>query len=379
MDELMVTGGRDPDGRRFDVLVSSGVVADGPPSTGHAVLDATGLVVAPGLVDLQVNGAAGVDVTAEPGRLPEVSAELARHGVTAYLPTVITSSAEARGAALEAWRRHPADVGARPLGVHLEGPMLAPERKGAHPGRWLAPPDLRLVEGWTPEAGVRVVTLAPELPGALGVVAELVSRGVVVSIGHTAASAEQVLAALDAGATAGTHLFNAMPPLSGRDPGPVGALLGDPRPVVGLIVDGHHLDPTAVRLAWRCLGPERFWAVSDTTAALGVPDGPARLGDHDVVVADGTVRLADGTLAGSAASLVRCLSVLLATTGCTLADALATATTVPARLLGDGTLGHLRPGARGDVALLRHHPDGTLEAVATVVGGRVVHDSRQEA
>jgi N-acetylglucosamine-6-phosphate deacetylase len=250
--------------------------------------------------------------------------------------------------------------------------MIAESFKGAHPERWLVPPSRGLVDGWSPTNGVAMVTLAPELPGALELVTELVGRGVVVSLGHTAATAAQVEAAVAAGATCMTHLFNAMPPLHHRAPGPAGVALTGSL-VAGVLVDGHHLDSVTVRLAWGALGPSRFLTVTDTTAALGLGNGPQRLGDQDVVVADGVVRLADGTLAGSAASLPECLWRLVRTTGCTVEDALLTATRTPARLLRDQARGRLDTGARGDVTLLE--PDG-LGVVATVVGGRVLHDAR---
>ncbi|MDI6912288.1 N-acetylglucosamine 6-phosphate deacetylase [Nocardioides sp.] len=295
--------------------------------------------VVSGLVDAQVNGAAGIDLTAEPHRLWEVAAALPAYGVVAFVPTVISSDPAARDQALVTLAAGPPAgwSGAEPLGLHFEGPMIAPTRRGAHPERWLRAPALDLVDGWSREAGVAIATIAPELPGALEVIERLTDRGVVVSVGHTAASGAEVAAALEAGARCLTHIGNAMPPLRAREPGPVGAAFGgDPvtGPVAGLIVDGHHLDPLFVRTAWRALGPDRFLSVSDTTAGLGLPDGPARLGDQDVVVADGTVRLADGTLAGSAASLLDCLRILVAQTGCTLGEAVATATTTPLGLLG---------------------------------------------
>lgn len=288
------------------------------------------------LVDLQVNGAAGYDLTSDPDRLWDVAAALPGHGVVAFLPTVITSDPAVPARALEVLAAGPPTgwSGATPLGLHLEGPMLAPGRKGAHPEEFLRPPSPDVVDGWSREAGVAMVTLAPELPGALEVVATLAGRGVVVSVGHTEATAAEVAAAVEAGATCVTHLGNAMPAMRPREPGPVGAALGHGFLVAGVIVDGHHLDPAFVRTAWRALGPHRFLSVSDTTAALGMPDGPARLGHRDVVVADGTVRLADGTLAGSAASLSRCVSLLVEQTGCAPAEAVATASTTPLRLLG---------------------------------------------
>lgn len=374
MADLLVRGGS------RDVTIAGGLVA--PSVTGAApgdapVLDAAGLTVLPGVIDLQVNGVAGIDLTAEPARLWEAGAALASYGVTAWLPTVITSDPGARDLALETYAAGPPEgwQGAVPLGLHFEGPFIAPARKGAHPERWLRLPSSDLAARWSRDAGVLMVTVAPELPGALDLVRELVGRGVRVAVGHTDADAATVLAAVHAGATSLTHLGNAMPPMLARDPGPVGVALGarsDARLVAGVIVDGHHLHPDVVTAMWRALGPSRFLTVSDTTAGLGLPDGRARLGDHEVVVSAGTVRLVDGTLAGSAAGLLDCLRLLRATTGCSLEDAVATVTTTPADLVGDPTRGRLEPGRRGDLTLV----DDDLQPVATVVGGRVVHDAR---
>lgn len=368
MSSLVVTGCLSVSGTPVTVSVEDGLVAS---SSSGPVLDATGLTVLPGLVDLQVNGAGGVDITAEPAGLWEVGATLASYGVTGFLPTVITSAPSARDEALAALAAGPPPgwTGAVPLGLHLEGPMIAPGRHGAHPPSLLVPPSLALIEGWSRDAGVAMVTLAPELPDALEVVAALVDRGVVVSVGHTAASAAEVLAAQTAGARCVTHLGNAMPPLAGRDPGPVGAALVSGL-VAGVIADGHHLDPVTLAAYARALGPERLLAVSDTTAALGLPDGPTRLGVQDVHVAAGTVRLAGGTLAGSVASLLDGVRVLADVVG--LPAAVHAATVVPAAVLGDASRGHLGPGALGDLVLV----DDALAPVVTVVGGRVVHDGR---
>jgi len=321
----------------------------------------TGSIELPGLVDLQVNGAHGIDITAEPSRLWEVAAVLPAYGVTAFLPTVITASASTRSEALAALAAgRPPDVppGAVPLGLHFEGPMIAESHKGAHPAEWLAVPSTSLIEGWSREAGVAMVTLAPELPGALEVIEELVSRGVVVSIGHTAATS--VSAAVAAGARCVTHLFNAMPPLHHRDLGPVGAALAGDL-VAGVIVDGHHLDDAVARMAWQLLAPERFLLVSDATAALGAP-GPSVLGSQSVSVVDSAVRLADGTLAGSSASLLDCMRRLVQVTGCSLESAAHAAHAVPLELLGV---------ERGqDVVVL----SPSLEVVRTVVDGEVVYE-----
>ncbi|OHV31047.1 N-acetylglucosamine 6-phosphate deacetylase [Pseudofrankia sp. EUN1h] len=377
--DLRVVGGLDAAGRPVDVAIAGGLVVDAAGdaasggSGGTPEFDASGRYVLPGLIDLQVNGAGGCDLTDQPDRLWDVAATLARFGVTAFAPTVISSSPRARAAALAALHAGPPAgwAGAVPLGLHFEGPMIAPGRKGAHPERRLVAPSAAVIEGWSRAAGVLMATVAPELPGALEVIRELVARDVLVSVGHTEATAAQVAAAVAAGATLVTHLGNAMPPFSAREPGPIGAALGGSGLVAGVIADGLHLDPLTLRLAWRALAPGRFLAVSDTTAALGMPDGPARLGDQDVIVSAGAVRLADGTLAGSAASLPECLRTLVRTTGCGLADAVACATSTPAALVRDPARGRLRPGARGDVTVL----DRDLDVVATVVAGRVVHDA----
>lgn len=375
MTTLRILGGRDVHGDRVDTTVVEGIIVDSAPAGEPTkVVDATGLTVIPGLVDLQVNGAAGLDITETPDRLWDVAAALPAYGVTAFAPTLITSDPASRHAALAALAAGPPAgwAGAVPLGLHFEGPMIAPTRAGAHPPHLLAAASLDLVAEWSREDGVLLATIAPELPGALEVVAHLAARGVVVCVGHTAATAHDVAAAVDAGARAFTHLGNAMPPLLAREPGPVGVALAGPDLVAGVIADGHHLHPATLSAFWRALGPDRFLGVSDTTAALGLADGPSRLGDQEVVVADGTVRLADGTLAGSAASLMACLEVLMATTRCTLAEAVATATTTPARLVGDRTRGSLHPGRRGDLVVV-DASGGRLQVVATVVGGSLVH------
>jgi len=359
-------------GGSTEVSIAAGLLGDGG-APGAPVYDATGLHVLPGLIDLQVNGVAGIDLTLEPERLWEVATVLPRHGVTAFLPTVISSSPDARAAALAALAAGPPAgwAGAWPLGLHFEGPMIADVRRGAHPARWLEPPSVELAAGWSRETGVTMVTLAPELPGALEMVSALVSRGVVVALGHSEASAEQVTAAVDRGARSVTHLGNAMPALGGRAPGLVGAALADARLTAGVIADGHHLHPASLAAYGRSLGPGRLLAVTDCTAALGLPDGPARLGEQHVVVRDGTVRLEDGTLAGSAAALPDCLRVLRAATGWSLDDVVGCCTRVAADLVGDRSRGRLVPGARGDLTVV----DDDLRVVATVVGGRLLHDA----
>jgi N-acetylglucosamine-6-phosphate deacetylase len=313
----------------------------------------------------------------------DVAAALPRWGVTAWLPTVVTAPQSARVRAIAALRAGPPGDGgdrgdrpmAVPLGLHFEGPFLAPERRGAHPGRHLVAPDVSLVaaEGWAAEAGVAMVTLAPELAGAIEVVRVLVDAGVVVSAGHSSASADQAVAAIDAGITWVTHLFNAMAPLHHRDPGLAGVALTDERVRVGIIADGVHLHPITVALAARALG-DRLCLVTDAVAALGMPGGPVALGRMEALAAGDGVRLADGTLAGSALPLDRPVRNLMAFAGVPLADAVAAVTSAPAAVLGVDDRGVIAPGAVGDLVLL----DDAAQVVATVIGGRVAFDRRIE-
>jgi N-acetylglucosamine-6-phosphate deacetylase len=399
------TGDRRPGGSSEDGTVGAGaersvvdapvrddavpVVGETPPAAGGAPgwrhdadvarLDATGLLVAPGFIDLQCNGAVGVDITAEPERLWEVAAALPRWGVTAWLPTVITAPSDARIRALAALRSGPPPgaVVACPLGLHLEGPFLAPERRGAHDPRYIVAPSWDLIdcEGWSRDA-VALVTLAPELPGALGLVRRLVDRGVVVAAGHSSATAAQAADAVDAGVSYVTHLFNAMAPLHHREPGLVGVALTDARVRAGVIADGLHVAPRVVALAARSLG-DRLNLVTDAVAALGAPPGRVRLGRSTAALSagDGAVRLPDGTLAGSVLSLERAVRNLVAFAGAPLAEAVRAVTSTPAAVLGLADRGVVAPGAVGDLVLLTE----AGEVVATVIGGRIAHDTRAAA
>ena len=358
------------DGRIASVDAVGTAMTPDPP----AVIHGSGLMAAPGFIDLQVNGAAGFDLTADPSTIWAVGEALPRFGVTAFLPTVVTSPRDVAEAARATLLAGPPSgyLGAFALGLHVEGPFLAPTRRGAHDPAFLRLPDPAFVDDWSPDAGVRLVTMAPELPGAIALIELLVSRGVVVAIGHTDASAEQAGAGFDAGATAVTHLFNAMPGLDHRRPGPIGAALADPRVTVGLIADGVHVDPLAVAIAWRAAGPARLVVVTDAIAALGMAPGRYHLGSMDVTVDATGARLDDGRLAGGVLGLDGAVRNLVTFTGGTVAEALATVTSNPARLLGlGGSHGVLRPGAVGDVTLLG--PD--LEVAATIIGGELAYQA----
>ncbi len=339
---------------------------------GAQVVDGTGMLLTPGFLDLQLNGAFGRDFTTTPAAIWEAGARLPQYGVTAFLPTIITSPSATVAAAQEVLFRGPPPGynGATPLGLHLEGPFLNPAKRGAHNPAHLRLPDLGWVADWSPARGVRLVTLAPELPGALEVIRVLAARGVVVSAGHSLANYDEARAGLEAGIVYGTHLFNAMPPLDHRAPSLVGALLADERATVGLISDGVHLHPGIVALAWRVAGPRRVTLVTDAMAALGMPPGRYPLGDWEVEVDDATARLADGRLAGSVLSLDQALRNLIAFTGCSLMEALPTITTVPAARLGLAhQRGQIAPGFVADLTLLT--PD--IKVAATIVGGQIVY------
>jgi len=345
-----------------------------PLPDGIEARDATGLVLAPGFIDLQVNGGFGLDFTDDPSTIWKVAAGLPRYGVTSFLPTIITSPLETVARAQDVLISGPPSgwSGARPLGLHLEGPFLNVAKKGAHNPAYLRPPSLHDVADWSP-ASVCLVTLAPELPGAAEVIAALVARGIVVSAGHSMAGYEAAEAGFAAGARYATHLFNAMPALHHREPGLVVAALADLRVTVGLIPDGLHVHPALVKLMWQLLGRERLNLVTDAMAAMGMSPGQYLLGDYRVTVDETSARLPDGTLAGCVLSLDAILRSFRAYTGASLADTVATVTTTPARLLGiDDRLGRLRPGAAADVVLMT--PDG--EILETMVAGELLYQRR---
>jgi N-acetylglucosamine-6-phosphate deacetylase len=367
-------------------LVHADLVVDGdrivevavdPPRDGldDGDVDCDGLVIAPGFIDLQCNGAGGVDITTEPDRILDVAAELPRFGVTSFLPTVVTARATTRAAAIAeitGRRREPQAVAAgrcvaTPLGLHFEGPMISRRHLGAHVPRFAAEPGSMLaeVDVWASSGVVSLVTLAPELDGALDVVERLAAAGVVVSAGHTAMSPADFAAARSAGLSYVTHLYNAMAPFGHRAPGPIGAVLADPSITAGVICDGIHVDPTAVAMAWRSLGPQRMSLVSDASPALGAPFGRYDIGGFEIIHDETGVRTLDGVLAGSALELDRAVRNLMEYTGCTLADALATVTSTPADLLGLPDRGRIRTGARADLTIV--DPAGNLHR--TVVAG----------
>lgn len=344
-----------------------------PPRRPDVALE-SGLLV-PGLVDLQVNGYYGVDLSAaDPEGWAEVVRRLPETGVTSFLPTYITAPLPRLEAALRSAAKFHGTLprGARVLGVHLEGPFLSPARAGAHRRGWIVPATPEAVAGLLAagEGVLRAVTLAPETPGGLAAVAALAAAGVVVSVGHSDATAGQVAAAAGAGARMVTHLFNAQRPMHHREPGVVGQALADTRLTSGLIVDMAHVAPAVCGIALAA-APGRVCLVTDAAACAGMPPGRYPLGGEEVELPPGDgappVRQ-DGTLAGSALRMDRALANAVSV-GMALPAAVAAATRIPADLIGRPDLGRLAPGAAADLTWL----GPGLHTLATWAGGERVY------
>jgi N-acetylglucosamine-6-phosphate deacetylase len=348
-----------------DVLVRGNVrVHEGRIAAVGVVPAGPSGLAAPGFVDLQVNGFAGVDfLAAESSDYATAGAALAATGVTAYLPTFITAPEDAYRPAMSAVAGA-TPSGPRILGVHLEGPFLSARWPGAHDPAHLQPPGTALLDRLGRVPPVALMTLAPELPGALELIRALVDQGTVVSCGHSDADATTAHAAFDGGARAITHVHNAHRRFAHRDPGLGGVALVRPDVTVQAIVDGVHLAPEVAYGAFLA-ARERFSLVSDAMAAAGLGDGRYRLGSREVEVRGMAARLADGTLAGSVLTMDTAVRNLVAL-GAAEVDALLAATRAPARLLGRGGLGVLAAGGPADVVVL----DDRLEVRATFVGGR---------
>lgn len=342
------------------VCITGDRIASIETGTGKTGLEAT---LIPGPIDLQVNGAGGRGVEeATPEALDVIARAVFEGGASAFLPTLITAPFEillAQIGAVAEWIEAAKAPGARPLGIHLEGPFL--ELAGAHdPEHLLAPTESRIRAVLAAARGqLKLVTLAPALPGASQAIEALVAAGVAVSIGH-AAKPEQLNACLNAGASMATHLYNAMGPLHHREPGLADRLVDDERVCCAMIPDGVHVHPIMLRAAWNRLGIERCLIVTDCMAAAGMPPGRYKLSGKEVLYQDGEVRDAQGTLAGSAilmrAAIERFSNAIPACDASVLA---AVASRNPAAVLKDAERGRIAAGMRAELALL--HEDGELE------------------
>jgi N-acetylglucosamine-6-phosphate deacetylase len=327
-------------------------------------------IISPGLCDLQVNGGFGLEVGADPAALRALAARLPATGVTTFLPTVVSAPGAQYAAFAAAFAGARGAAGARMAGLHLEGPLLAPGRAGVHDTAAIAAGDASwaAVEPLLASGDVRLVTLAPERPGALARIAALRAAGVTVALGHTDATFDQMIAGVDAGATLVTHLYSAMSGFHHRAPGAVGAALTDDRLTVALIADGIHAHPAALNLALRAKGPARIALVTDAVAAAGQPAGRYELAGQPIVSDGQAVRNADGTLAGSVLTMDRAVRAMVALGGARIEDALAMASTVAAAAIGLIDTGRLAVGLRADLTLWSTN----VEVTGAVVGGALV-------
>lgn len=357
-----------------DLGVEAGSISRRVPDDPEVTIDASGLLIAPGYVDIQINGGYGLDFTADPTTIWEVGAQLPATGVACFVPTIITSPAAQRAAAFRVVAQGPPPGyrGARVLGLHFEGPMLADGYRGTHQQAHLRPPSPDLVDGWEKARGLRLVTLAPELAGAEPVIERLRAGGVVVAAGHSAATYEEGVTALRAGVRHGTHLPNGMPPLAPREPGLVGALLDHTDASVAVILDGVHLHPAAVRLIRHCKPADRMVLITDATAGMGAGPGAYALHDLVITVDETSARNTAGDLAGSILTLDQAVKNYVAFTGCAAEEALTAASANPARVIGEQTRGRIEVGSVADLVLL----DEDLTVQGTLVEGNLVHGRR---
>jgi N-acetylglucosamine-6-phosphate deacetylase len=338
---------------------------------GAPILNFPEATLAPSFFDIHIHGAAGHDaMEATPEALAAIGAFLASRGTARFLATTVTAPMDATLQAVAGLAhligrqddRAPSTAAAVPLGIHLEGPFLSHAKRGVHPPAFLLAPDIALFDRIydAAEGQVRLITIAPELPGAPQLAAHATARGVRVSLGHSNATAAETRAAIAAGATSATHTFNAMRPLDHREPGILGTVLTDDSLFAELICDGIHSMPEIARLWWRAKGPGRAILVTDAMSATGMPDGEYRLGELTVQVANGRA-MSDGVLAGSVLTLDRALSNFLAFTGATLEQGLRLLTGNPAALTGfQAEAGSLAPGTPANLVAVS--PDGHLAA-----------------
>jgi N-acetylglucosamine-6-phosphate deacetylase len=364
--DLVLTGARvlTPDESASWVAITGGrieAVGDGDPPAATETQDLAGHLVVPGFVDLHVHGGDGAQfMSGDPEDCRRAARFHTRHGTTALLATTLTAPPETLLAAVQGIA-----AGADPaiVGVHLEGPWLSEVRRGAQDARALRDPDPAELDALVAAGPVRLVSLAPELPGALELIERITGAGAVAALAHTDATYDQASAAIAAGARHAVHVFNGMRPLHHREPGVIGAVLDEADVTCEVIADGHHIHPAVVRLLVRAKGPERTVLVTDAIEAAGLPDGDYRLGSEPVQVRDGRAVTATGHLAGSTLTLDAAVRNVCAW-GIPLPDALRMAATTPAARLGLGK-GRIAPGYDADLAVL----DPDLRPVAAYIGG----------
>ncbi len=342
-----------------------------PVGPGDEVIDAQGMWVAPGLIDLHVHGSGGYDaMDATREAIRGMARFFVQHGVTGYLGTTAAAPAEVVRAAVDNLASCPAtEDGAQHLGLHMEGPYLNPRYAGAQPLQHLRDADPAEYEGWLASGQIRLITLAPERAGSMALIRRGVEAGVEFAVGHSEASYEQISEAADLGMRQATHTFNGMLGLHHRSPGTAGAVLADDRIYAQIIADGVHLHPEVVKIAIRAKGIERTILITDAVRAAGLGDGEYTLAGEPITVRGGICRTASGGLAGSTLTLEAGVRNAMRFAGLTLGEALTMATATPAQAMGwSGRKGILAAGADADLILL----DADLNVRLTMVAGRTV-------
>jgi len=355
--------------------IHSRTVSESPATSGDQVLDYPNATLSPAFFDVHIHGAAGHDVMeATPEALSTIGRLLASHGTGSYLATTVTAPVDATLQSLSGLAKllahppAPTDTITWPIGIHLEGPFLSHAKRGVHPPELLLAPDIAIFDRFyeAAEGQVRLITLAPELPGATELAAHATSRGVRVSVGHSNATAAETRAAIAAGAVSATHTFNAMRPLDHREPGILGVVLTTDSLFAELICDGIHNTAEMVKIWWRCKGPERAILVTDAMSATGMPDGEYSLAGFKIQVANGKASFGD-VLAGSVLTLDRALANFLSFTGATVEQGLRLLTANPAAMTGlSNQAGSLAIGQPANLVVV----DAKGSLVASFLNGR---------
>ncbi|MGE6226628.1 N-acetylglucosamine-6-phosphate deacetylase [Paenibacillus chitinolyticus] len=341
------------------------------PEGEYEYLDGQGRLLIPGMIDVHIHGANGFDMMdGSETSIQEVSRACAATGCTSFLATSVSSTIEDLIAMIRSVKRVAGhEVGAKIAGIHLEGPYLNPKRKGMQNERFLRHPDLAEMKEIFDEADglIKMVTIAPELPGGMELISFLKETGVIIAVAHSDATYEEAKQAFEAGASHVTHCFNGMRPIHHRDPGLVVAAFEEEHVSLQAIVDGIHLHPAIVRMMHRLKGPDGMVLITDALQAMGLGDGNYMFGGHHVTVSEGVARLEDGTLASSTVTMNEALR-LTVDTGISLTDAVKMASSSPARLLGLANKGKISVGFDADLVLL----DEQFQVQWTMIKGSIV-------
>ena len=342
-------------------------------------IDLGNLILAPGYIDIHVHGGAGHDLMQDdPSGRVAFEKAMARHGVTSYVATTVTApmdrilgALDRLGNVISAEEAEHAHVGSRPLAIHLEGPFISPAKCGVHPTEYLIAPTVELFNRvWEASGGtLKIMTIAPELPGAPEVIGEALQQGVYTCIGHSNATFDEALQGIAAGAVSATHTFNAMRPLDHREPGILGAVLSSDQLMGDIIVDGIHVAPAIVKLFLKAKGTENAILITDAISATGMRDGTYQLGPFQVQVRGDRCEY-QGKLAGSVLTLDRAVRNVVSFADWTLQQSVVLATRNPARMVGAEKKGTIAAGNDADLVFLTSQG----EVVNTMIGGRLLHE-----